>query len=123
MNAEAIAGIVNLSERKLQSILQQLEDAGVVSASSKGEVKLVNSTALEGASERVIENQEERRQANRERLELMREYAETTGCRRELLLRYFGEVFDGPCGNCDNCEARDPQGAVDPNVGTRREVA
>ncbi|GAB4173874.1 MAG: DNA helicase RecQ [Rhodocyclaceae bacterium] len=27
---------------------------------------------------------------------------ETTGCRRERLLGYFGES-SGPCGNCDNC--------------------
>lgn len=30
--------------------------------------------------------------------------AETAGCRRTRLLRYFGEAAaDHPCGNCDNC--------------------
>ena len=123
MHAEEIAETVGLSERKLQSILQQLEDAGTVTTSPKGEVKLEKSANLEKAAEMVAENQHERRRVNRERLERMREYAETSGCRRELLLRYFGEEFEGPCGNCDNCEARDPQGAIGPNLGTRREVA
>jgi len=36
---------------------------------------------------------------------MMRAYAETTGCRRQLLLAYFGETLDEPCGNCDTCAA------------------
>jgi ATP-dependent DNA helicase RecQ len=28
---------------------------------------------------------------------------ETTGCRRQALLQYFGETLAQPCGNCDNC--------------------
>ena len=39
------------------------------------------------------------------RVEMMRGYAETTDCRRQFLLGYFGEQLDEPCGNCDNCSA------------------
>jgi ATP-dependent DNA helicase RecQ len=35
---------------------------------------------------------------------MMRQYAETGNCRREFILHYFGEAFEGPCGNCDSCE-------------------
>jgi ATP-dependent DNA helicase RecQ len=35
----------------------------------------------------------------------MQSYAETTGCRRALLLSYFGENRDGACAGCDNCLA------------------
>lgn len=62
-----------------------------------------------------------------ERLRLMQEYADTSSCRREHLLQYFGDDFRGPCGNCDNCQATVEKGDkdinVDPDVGTRREVA
>ena len=36
---------------------------------------------------------------------MMRGYAETTGCRRQFLLGYFGEQLDEPCGNCDTCSS------------------
>jgi ATP-dependent DNA helicase RecQ len=36
---------------------------------------------------------------------MMRQYADTQGCRRAFILGYFGEVFEPPCGACDNCLA------------------
>ncbi len=55
----------------------------------------------------------ERRRYAESRLAQMAEYAETSGCRRGLILRYFGEPpapagangarSDGGCGGCDNC--------------------
>ncbi len=36
---------------------------------------------------------------------MMRAYAETSGCRRQFLLAYFGETLEEPCGNCDTCAA------------------
>jgi ATP-dependent DNA helicase RecQ len=40
------------------------------------------------------------------RLREMAEYAETTGCRRGLILRYFGEQPVERCEACDNCLGR-----------------
>lgn len=41
-------------------------------------------------------------QLTRTKLEAMLALAETAGCRRQMILRYFGEESQ-PCGNCDNC--------------------
>ena len=37
--------------------------------------------------------------------EQMRAYAQSPRCRRQVLLSYFAEPFDPPCGACDNCHA------------------
>ncbi|MCU0836820.1 MAG: DNA helicase RecQ [Chromatiaceae bacterium] len=37
------------------------------------------------------------------KLNAMLGYCETTECRRQVLLRYFGETLEAPCGNCDTC--------------------
>jgi ATP-dependent DNA helicase RecQ len=113
----------SLSARKLTGVIQRLEDVGVVETLPTGEVQLRESADFEQAVLEVAEHQEQRKEMNKERLSRMREYADTSSCRREHLLRYFGDPFHGPCQNCDNCEAANPDIAVDPSVGTRREVA
>ncbi len=39
----------------------------------------------------------------RQQLRQVLQFAQSTECRRAVQLRYFGEVFSGPCGACDNC--------------------
>lgn len=45
---------------------------------------------------------DEIKRVERAKLEVLLGYAEAPSCRREVLLRYFGED-SGPCGNCDMC--------------------
>ena len=46
---------------------------------------------------------DDRKKVEQSRVDMMRAYAETKDCRRQFLLNYFGEAYDDPCGNCDNC--------------------
>jgi len=47
---------------------------------------------------------ERRRRAELNKLEMMQKYAYTPGCRRDFVLRYFGDpAAKGKCGGCDNC--------------------
>jgi ATP-dependent DNA helicase RecQ len=49
------------------------------------------------------ESGEERKRLERRKLDALLGYAETTRCRRAVLLGAFGEEHPGNCGNCDNC--------------------
>ncbi|GGE73504.1 ATP-dependent DNA helicase RecQ [Streptosporangium jomthongense] len=39
----------------------------------------------------------------RQKLDAMLGLCEVTRCRRQVLLNYFGDKLDNPCGNCDTC--------------------
>jgi ATP-dependent DNA helicase RecQ len=46
---------------------------------------------------------EQRKHMERQKLDALLGLAETAGCRRQVLLSYFGDAHD-PCGNCDTCD-------------------
>ena len=54
----------------------------------------------------------------RERLEMMIQLTETTGCRTRALLRCFGEELGADCGHCDNC--RNPVAVFDGTVAAQK---
>lgn len=45
---------------------------------------------------------EQRKRMERQKLDALLGLAETAGCRRQVLLSYFGDECE-PCGNCDTC--------------------
>ena len=56
--------------------------------------------------QRMIETSEsgdERKRLERGKLDALIGFCESTGCRRQTLLAYFGESHPGACGHCDNC--------------------
>lgn len=46
---------------------------------------------------------EERKAVERQKLDALLGFCESTSCRHQTLLRYFGEQHPGDCGQCDNC--------------------
>jgi ATP-dependent DNA helicase RecQ len=61
---------------------------------------------------------EEHRRVMRQRLEALLGFCETADCRRRVLLRYFGEEREEPCGNCDTC--LDPVRTFDGTVAAQK---
>ena len=58
---------------------------------------------LEQITEEAAAEVTRHHEADLDRIERMRTYAELNTCRREYLLSYFGEQGQSQCGNCDNC--------------------
>ena len=49
------------------------------------------------------EGSEEFKRSEQQKLQAILGLCEITSCRRQSLLRYFGDHLAQPCGNCDNC--------------------
>jgi ATP-dependent DNA helicase RecQ len=115
-----------LSRTKVASAVQRLEEVGLAEVHEDGTVAPAGDAAdLEDGIDAAARAEEDRETFERSRVEMMRGYADERGCRRAFVLGYFGEAFDPPCGNCDNCQAGRGEEGVEPEgpfqVGMRVE--
>ncbi|MDQ0379429.1 RecQ family ATP-dependent DNA helicase [Amycolatopsis thermophila] len=101
---QEIDGEVDQSHRRAMNNLNLLEQSGLVEETEQGGFGYDGTDPGE-AAERAAAVAEHRTKLDRSRVEVMREYAEATSCRRQFLLGYFGETLDEPCGFCDTCDA------------------
>ncbi len=104
MSATELAEATELSPTKLTRLVNLLEQAGAVKVGKDSRIGyLAKGPKPADAVDRAIELAEAKQRVDRSRIEMIRGYAETTGCRRQFLLGYFGEELAHPCGNCDTC--------------------
>ncbi|MFJ6797302.1 RecQ family ATP-dependent DNA helicase [Streptomyces sp. NPDC091268] len=94
-----------LSRNRVTAAANLLEQAGAAITDDEGAIAPAPDTRVEEAAERAAAAAAARRRLERSRVEMMRAYAETTGCRRRFLLGYFGEEAAATCGSCDVCTA------------------
>jgi ATP-dependent DNA helicase RecQ len=64
---------------------------------------------------------EEHRQLEQRKLSALLGVCETSACRRQVLLRYFGEDLSTPCGNCDTCKS--PPSVWDGTIAAKKAVS
>lgn len=98
-----LAEASGLSTRRVTALLALLSDTGHVRIGRTG-ARLLTRDAKRAVSD-ALERVEERERIDQSRIEMMRSYAETRRCRRQVLLGYFGEELAEPCGTCDTCAA------------------
>ena len=63
---------------------------------------------------------EQRKRMERQKLDALLGLAETAGCRRQVLLSYFGDHSE-PCGNCDTCA--EPPRLFDGTIATQKALS
>ena len=98
----ALAAALEVSTRRVSGAVNLLERVEAVRV--EGSTVRATDATPKVAVRRAVEEAEVRQRVGQSRMDMMRGYAETTGCRRRFLLGYLGEELDGPCGNCDTCE-------------------
>jgi ATP-dependent DNA helicase RecQ len=64
---------------------------------------------------------EEQKRIEHGKLEALIGFSEASGCRRQVLLRHFGETLAEPCNNCDGC--LEPQQRSDCRVAAQKALS
>jgi ATP-dependent DNA helicase RecQ len=100
---QALAAGTGLAGRTVSRALGVLLDVGAVRRDA-GRLVTTGMSAT-AAARAATERREERAAVERSRVEVVRTYADTTDCRRRLLLELLGEQHPHPCGACDSCDA------------------
>ncbi|HET7311669.1 MAG TPA: RecQ family ATP-dependent DNA helicase [Mycobacteriales bacterium] len=104
----ALREAARLSSTRLTAAVNLLEDARALTVDENGRIALADEAPSPAdAAEAAMQRAKEREAVDRSRVELVRGYAETPGCRRQFLLGYFGESYDAPCDACDRCASGD----------------
>jgi ATP-dependent DNA helicase RecQ len=100
--AEVASGDFVPATRQATASLVRLVDLGAAAWDADGAVHWTGELSVKAAIGAGEEESRRELEVERSRLDMMRRYAEHTGCRRSFLLSYFGQDYRGPCGNCDN---------------------
>ncbi|MBY0176616.1 RecQ family ATP-dependent DNA helicase [Curtobacterium herbarum] len=101
-----VAERAGLAARTAGRVVNTLVDAGALIDDRDGLRRAPDGPAdAVAAAELAKRHAKERERVEESRIEMMRRFAETTGCRRQFLLGYFGDELPEPCGNCDTCSA------------------
>jgi ATP-dependent DNA helicase RecQ len=111
VDANDLRQAVGLSATRLQTVLNHLEQVGALEVDGDGSVVAVRGGPSPAQAAAAAQELQQRHKAfEKSRVEMMRGYAESVGCRRAYLLSYFGESFEPPCGHCDRCRAGEGAG-------------
>lgn len=118
ISEEPIATALGKSMREIYEAMLELNRAKAVSYIPRSRVPLIYlPTSREEPKYVAIGKSiyEERRDALKNRVETMIDYAYNPKiCRENRMLEYFGETREEPCGRCDTCRSRRSTHANDP---------
>jgi ATP-dependent DNA helicase RecQ len=100
---EALAPLIQVSQTRLGQVLGLLDQVGAVRVDAEA-VHWTGGEGVEPLAARAADLREAERAVAATRREMVDRFVETDGCRWQVLLGYFGEAADEPCGHCDRCD-------------------
>ncbi|WP_431279145.1 RecQ family ATP-dependent DNA helicase [Leifsonia poae] len=103
VSRDALAARIELSPRTVARLVGLLDDAGALTVHE--DALHARRMSASGAASAAVEQADARQRVEASRAHMMQQYAETSSCRRQFLLGYFGETLPEPCGHCDTCES------------------
>ncbi|MCG7210147.1 RecQ family ATP-dependent DNA helicase [Streptomyces arenae] len=107
VSATGLRADCELGATALSAVLNLLEEAGAVRTGRDGSRFTGPLGAadddVDAALQSALAVHATHLKLEQSRVDMMRGYAETTDCRRQFLLGYFGDSVRVPCEACDNC--------------------
>lgn len=91
-----------LAPTKVRVLLSYLENEGIIKR--KRGITLLRTFETAEEVESFLTHYIERTKADKERIERIMKYGQTTDCRAQFFREYFGEPIGKPCRRCDNCK-------------------
>jgi ATP-dependent DNA helicase RecQ len=115
---EDLRGASGFGPRKIGQLLSLLEQVGAATCGPGGRFAVPRYAPQPGdAAALAVAHAERFQTVQRSRIDMMRYLAETSNCRGQALVAYFGEHLEERCGHCDNCA----DGSVDAIAPTSAE--
>lgn len=99
-----VLAVSPLAEKRTRVIVAHLEAMGIVSR-HRGVLRDLRAFESTDAFESFLAAYEKRNSRDRQRLEAMMRYAQSTQCREAFLTSYFAKTAESRCEHCDNCTA------------------
>lgn len=112
-NLRELALAAQCSQSKTRVVLNILKDLELLNELPNNGYTPTGKDVDELTLGRAAESYRKRREGDRDRLASMIRFAQSTRCRNQLLLEYFGEKRPPLCKRCDNCLNYGPEAAVE----------
>jgi ATP-dependent DNA helicase RecQ len=109
-----LASTTGLPPKKVKVITALLDASGIVERGQQ--MILIRRFADDDELIQYLQEYEGRSQSDRDRLDIMMKYGQTSECRTRFITRYFDSGLPEDCGRCDNCRT----GAVHRVVDVRK---
>jgi ATP-dependent DNA helicase RecQ len=104
--AATLAVSAGVPQRIAESLIVDLQDAGLIAQGKDGAIKLaVSLPAFRSGARELVAKVKTFRFEGERKLKTVAAYANTDECRSVFIRRYFGEDLPPRCGKCDRCRA------------------